>query len=89
MAGKSTPKKAPAKIDVVVTIADGHHAAIAAVARDLKAAGLTAATTLKSAGLITGSVEVGSVANLKTVRGVKAVETTGAVQIAPPDSPIQ
>lgn len=84
MAGKSV-----AKVEVVVTVEDGHLDKIAAVAQRLKAAGLTASQTLAAAGVITGSVAPHGVASLKKVAGVRAVEASRGVQIAPPDSSIQ
>lgn len=84
MTGKSV-----AKIEVVVTVEDGHLDKIVAVAQRLKAAGLTASQTLASAGIITGSVAQHGVAGLKKVAGVRAVEASRGVQIAPPDSSIQ
>jgi hypothetical protein len=42
-----------------------------------------------AAGIITGSVPQHGVAGLKKVAGVRAVEASRGVQIAPPDSSIQ
>ena len=84
MAGKSR-----AKVEVVVTVEDAHLDKMVAVALRLKIAGLTASQTLASAGIVTGSVAQHAVAGLKKVVGVRAVETSRGVQIAPPDSSIQ
>lgn len=102
VAKKSTAKRPSAKtaasrkaaatganVEVVVTVEDAHRETIAAVARRLKAAGLCASQTLKSAGIVTGSVAHGSLTGLKGVAGVKAVEASGGVQIAPPDAEVQ
>lgn len=76
-------------VEVVVTVEEAHLDTIVAVAQRLKAAGLTAAQTLTAAGIITGSVAQHDVAGLKKVAGVRTVEVSGDVQIAPPDSNIQ
>jgi hypothetical protein len=65
----------PDGVDVVVTVDDVQHDQIAAVAQRLKAAGLTALQTLKSAGIITGNVDLRSLDGLKSVAGVKAVKS--------------
>lgn len=82
-------KKSVAKVEVVVTVKEEHRDKIAAVAKRLKAGGLSAKQTLASAGVITGSVAHHGVAGLKKIAGVRAVEASGGVQIAPPDSSIQ
>ena len=83
------PSKKATKVDVVVTIADSHRSTISEVAARLKKAGLARATTLDSAGIITGSVATDGLAGLQGIAGVQAVETSRDVQIAPPDSEIQ
>lgn len=84
MTGKSKPK-----VQVSVTVEDTHLEKIASVARQLEAAGLGGSQTLASAGIITGHVSAESVAGLRKVAGVRAVESAGTVQIAPPDADIQ
>jgi methylmalonyl-CoA mutase cobalamin-binding subunit len=74
---------------VVVTIADSHLSAIPALVERLKAAGLTDDKTLASAGIVTGSVAHERMAELVAVQGVEAVESSGPMQIAPPDSSVQ
>lgn len=81
--------KSRAKVEVVVTVEDAHLDKIVVVAQRLKAAGLTASQTLTAAGIITGSVAQHDVDGLKKVVGVRTVEVSGDVQIAPPDSNIQ
>lgn len=91
-ASKSAAKTAVAlgaTVDVVVTVADTHRDNIATVAGRLMAAGLSACQTLTSAGIVIGSVAHASLGALATVAGVKAVEVSGGVQIAPPDADVQ
>lgn len=89
---KASTKKLVAKVatvDVVVTVEEAHRTNIAAVVRQLKAAGLIASETLESAGVVIGRVAHDSLTSLKAVAGVKAVEASGGVQIAPPDAEVQ
>ena len=83
------PRKPVSKVDLVVTVADSHRAGIAEVAARLKAAGMGSLQTLHGAGLITGNAEAGAVARLGKVAGVQAVEASGEVHIAPPESDVQ
>jgi hypothetical protein len=89
MVGKTIPKGAHASVEVVITVEETQLDQIEAVARRLGKAGLTAAQTLKSAGIITGSVVHDKLAGIGSVAGVKAVEQSGGVQIAPPDAAVQ
>ena len=91
-ASKAAAKKAVAMgavVDVVVTVEETHRDNIATVASQLMAAGLSACETLTTAGIVIGSVARASLGALATVAGVKAVEVSGGVQIAPPDADVQ
>ena len=76
-------------LEVIVTVADEHLAKLPEVAAQLKAHGLKVAHTMKSTGTIAGSAPQKSLAKLRGVAGVAAVEASGSVQIAPPDAEIQ
>jgi hypothetical protein len=89
MAGKTTRKSVHPSVEVVITVDEAQLDQIEAVARRLGKAGLTAAQTLKSAGIITGSVVHDKLAGIGSVAGVKAVERSGGAQIAPPDADVQ
>jgi hypothetical protein len=81
--------RAAAKVDVVVTVADSQTDHMADVVTRLRAAGLTAAQSLPSAGLVTGRISPQKVAALRQLAGVQAVEASGEVQLAPPDADVQ
>lgn len=83
------PRASVSHVDVVVTVADSHRSKISDVADRLRAAGLSASQTLASAGIVTGSVARDALPRLHAVKGVKAVEASGTVQIAPPDADVQ
>lgn len=83
------PRTAEGRTDVIVTIADSHRAAIAAVAEQLGRAGLDDASTLAAAGVVTGSVLPGKLVALRAVPGVAAVEASGSVQLPDPGSDVQ
>lgn len=84
MSTKQTPD-----VDVVITLADDHINAINTVAKRLAAQGLSINGILETSGLITGSMQPDGIAKLRKAKGVTAIEISGDVQIAPPDSPIQ
>ncbi len=83
------PHSTPAKVDVVVTVADSHTAHMADVVKQLRAAGMTAPQSLPSAGIVTGQVSPQKMKALRQVAGVQAVEASGDVQLAPPDADVQ
>jgi hypothetical protein len=83
------PKSANAKIDVVVTVADSHTAHMAEVVKHLRAAGLSAPQSLPNAGIVTGQASAQQMKAMRQVVGVQAVETSGDVQLAPPDAGVQ
>ncbi len=83
------PRKSAAKVELIVTVAESHHKQIADVAGRLKTAGMTGVKTLHGAGIITGRAAAAALPKLGKVAGVQAVEHSGEVQIAPPESDIQ
>lgn len=84
MSTKHTPD-----VDVVITLAEDHISRIKTVAERLTAQGLSINDVLENSGLITGSMQPGKIAKLRKAKGVMALELSGDVQIAPPDSSIQ
>ena len=78
-------------VNVSVVVADDHLRGpkFSAVVRRLKRAGLHVEAELHEAGVLTGSADTGKVEGLRKAKGVSAVEVSGGVQIAPPDSEIQ
>ncbi len=76
-------------VELVVTVADSHRESLSGLVQQLQAKGLTDATALESAGLITGHAPVDVIKDLQGILGVSAVETSGMTQLPPPDSKIQ
>lgn len=74
---------------VVVTVADSHVDKLAELAQSLSSAGLTVDQILTASGIITGEASTASLARLRRMHGVKAVDESGAVRIAPPDAEVQ
>lgn len=83
------PRKAVPRIDVVVTVAEAHLPNIEQLAGRLKSKGLTVTHTMGAIGTIAGSASPTALARLRKVAGVRAVEASGGVQIAPPESDVQ
>lgn len=83
-----TPEPQPGTpVAVNVLVAEGHLAAIEGVAAALAAAGLRGGAVLGGAGVITGTTD--DPARLEAVAGVDAVEIDRAIQLPPPDAPVQ
>ncbi|MCE4555935.1 hypothetical protein [Pelomonas cellulosilytica] len=76
-------------VEMVVTVADSHRESLSGLVQQLQARGLTDATALEAAGLITGHAPIEVLKDLQDVLGVRAVETSGMTQLPPPDSKIQ
>lgn len=78
------------KIEVIVTVAADRKANLKQIASELQNHGLEiSAAPLENLGMISGLVEEKSIERLKNVNGVSAVEPSGTVQIAPPESDLQ
>lgn len=82
------PKKS-LTTEVIVTLDETHRSRMSDVAAKLKAKGLRDINLLDSIGAITGRVTAAQVLALREIAGISAVETSGSVEIAPPDSKIQ
>ena len=77
-------------VEVNVLVDDEHLPSIDEVASALGRAGLAVAQTLRSVGVITGSVaDSGQTEALRQVAGVVGVEVNRDVQLPPPDAPVQ
>jgi hypothetical protein len=78
------------KVEVIVTVAEDRKANLKQIASELQSQGLEISSEpLESLGMISGLAEAKSIEQLKKVIGVTAVEPSGTVQIAPPESEIQ
>ena len=77
-------------VEVNVLVDDEHLSAIDEVASALSQAGLSIGATLRSTGVITGSVtDAGLTDDLRQVAGVVGVEVNREFQLPPPDAPVQ
>jgi hypothetical protein len=77
------------KKELLVTIDDDYVDKAATVVASLKKAGLTGVTLLEETGIVTGSAAPSKIAALRKVAGVRAVEESARIQLAPPDAPVQ
>jgi hypothetical protein len=78
------------KVEVIVTVAEGHRENLRQIAHDLKSCGLEiTGEPLQSLGMISGITEAKNIDQLRTLNGVTTVEKAGTVQIAPPESDVQ
>ena len=78
------------KVEVIITVAEDRKANLKQIASELQSKGLEiSAEPLENLGMISGLAEEKSLEKLKNVKGVIAVEPSGSVQIAPPDSDVQ
>ena len=76
--------------EVSVLVDDEHLATIDEVASALSRAGLRVGQTLRSTGVVTGSVAAKAlIDDLREVDGVVGVEVTREIQLPPPDAPVQ
>ena len=83
------PKHSSTEIEVIITLDEGRLSQIEEVAEQLSAMGLGEVETLGSIGAITGRVSPALLVKLRSIPGVAAIEPSGSVQIAPPESDIQ
>lgn len=82
---RATGRSAGTQKTWIVTTSPGRP--IGEVARDLTKAGLGRHQVLKEIGSIVGSASDDTVARMRRVRGVAAVEPETPIDIGPPDSP--
>ena len=83
------PKQSSIETEVIVTLNEDHLSRIKEVAEQLSAMGLRDINTLESIGVITGRVSSDLLDKLQGIPGVCAIESSGSVRIAPPESDIQ
>jgi hypothetical protein len=83
------PSQATSDIEVIVTVDDRHLSRLQEIAEQLKAIGIKDVQTQIGIGLITGKGSSDALNAARKVPGITAVEPTGSVQIAPPESDIQ
>jgi hypothetical protein len=79
----------PHDIELTVSLSSAAPADVARVAEALRAAGVQITATLEQIAVITGHADESGVQAIARVPGVLQVERQGAVQIPPPDSPVQ
>lgn len=77
------------KKHLLVTINDDALDKMERVVARLKKAGLTNIQTMDTIGIVYGDAAPLKVASLSKVSGVRAVEESAPIQLAPPDDPIQ
>ncbi len=82
-------KPSDADIDVVVTIDDAHIGHMNTIVKQLEAQGLKVMQSMTGIGVVSGKARPEACSRLRKIAGVKAVESAGSVQLAPPDSGIQ
>jgi len=83
------PKQSSTEMEVIVTLDEDHLSHIEEIAKQLSAMGLRAVNTLGSIGAVTGRASPSLLVKLHGIRGVAAIEPSGSVQVAPPESDIQ
>ena len=76
-------------VSVLVVIADEEHRPITPLVNRMKAAGLSVTSVMDDLGIVRGHIESAKLAALRAVPGVVGVEQEEAVQLPPPDTPIQ
>ena len=77
------------RAEILVSVEGGHLERLAAVAEELRSAGMEVGAVMDDLGVVSGSVEPEKMARLAAVTGVASVEATREVRIPPPDSPVQ
>ncbi|MGH8547659.1 MAG: hypothetical protein ACRERU_03470 [Methylococcales bacterium] len=78
-----------ADLEVVVTIDDAYLNQMQTIVDQLEAQGLKVLQSMTGIGVIAGTIRPEACARLQMIMGVKAVEPSGSVQLAPPDSEVQ
>ncbi len=77
-------------VGVNITVDEGHLEALDDVAERLCAAGLRLGRTLPAIGAITGTLDdPRRLEDLKAVQGVQDAELSRAIDMPPPDAPVQ
>jgi hypothetical protein len=77
-------------VEVSITVDEGHLEALDDVAERLSAAGLRLGRTLPALGAIIGTLDdPRRLEDLKAVQGVQAAELSRAIDLPPPDTPVQ
>ncbi|MCI0654730.1 MAG: hypothetical protein L0Y38_05640 [Methylococcaceae bacterium] len=79
----------PADLEVVVTLDDAYLDQMPTIVMKLEAHGFKVLQSMTGIGVIAGTVQPDACSRLQNIPGVKAVEASGSVQLAPPDSEIQ
>ena len=78
------------RVEVIITVAEDRRANLNQIASQLQSYGLDiTGEPLESLGMICGNAAENNLDQLRNVDGVTAIEKTGTVQIAPPDSEVQ
>lgn len=79
----------PADLDVVVTVDDAYLTQMQTILDQLEAQGFKVLHSMTGIGVISGTIHPDACARLQNITGIKAVEPSGSVQLAPPDSEVQ
>jgi hypothetical protein len=74
---------------LTVSVEDEYAEALDEVVERLQSAGMEVEEVLPALGAVTGSAEGSQLAALGDVEGVSDVEPARAIQLPPPDSPVQ
>lgn len=82
-------EQSSSEVGVIVTVDRQLGSKLMLIADQLSAIGLKDVGTLESIGVITGTCDTDLVAKMQAVSGVAAVEVSGDVRSAPPESDIQ
>ena len=78
------------RVEVIITVAEDRRANLNQIASQLQSYGLDiTGEPLESLGMICGKAAENNLDQLRNVDGVTAIEKTGTVQIAPPESDVQ
>lgn len=82
-------KQSPAEVDVVISVDNSHISQLSEMAKQLSSKGLKDVQELKEIGIISGKCDPKTLKKLQGIAGVSAIELSGNMQIAPPESDIQ
>src|SRR5438874_2698919 len=85
----SERRKSMAKLNVTVSIKDGHLSQFPEVVEGMKKTGFEVDKQLESLGVVTGKIDSDRVHQLRALEGIGNVEESRSFQIAPPESEIQ
>lgn len=82
-------KRSLSEVDVVISLEESFVSQLSELSEKLSGIGLKNVKQLENIGIITGRCNPKTLEKIRSVPGISAVETSGRVQISPPETELQ